>query len=180
MLGLQYGRNNSASWIGNSFMVIPNNLSSNLSVMSNCILVMDALGIIERIDCGTDATGADMFVQDDIQLGGKLFAGDGIRSEGDADFFMRGNDFEIFNGTFHQRTPQVIEVGVGEGEVATPLNENFNDGTLDPFVQKSSGGGSAEWTTVSDLLCNEDECARAQGGGGSPQRIMEANFTTSI
>ena len=178
MFATQVGRNKSAGILGNSWMVIPNNLTDNMTIYSDCQWVADFLGAPLFVDCNTAGSGADFIVQDDIQsLFGAAFI-NGIRSRGFANFIMDGDDFDIFNGSLHARTPRQEEVGFDLGDTVTPLNRNFDNGLLDPFVQITSGGGSAEWNIVSDSQCHDGECAAAQGGVGSPVRTMEANFST--
>lgn len=177
MFATQVGRNNSAGILGNSWMVIPNNLTDNLSIFSDCFLVADNLSKTIRVGCDTANTGADFLVQDDIQAWGKLFVDEGIRSEGDVDFFMQGNDFDIVNGSIHLRTLRQETIGFNIGDNITAFSKDFDNGAITPF-QVITAGGFPDWLVVPDVNCHDDECARALGGSGSPLRRMEANFST--
>ena len=188
MIWAQVGKNNSAGGLGNSWMILPNNLSLgflnddgrvNMTSLTDCVLAISSLGQTVRIACDTLDTGADLFVQDDIQLGGKLFTREGIRSEGDVEFFMEGFDFDIFNGSIHVRTPRLETIGREVGDNVTFFDNDFNDGTLQNFVQITSTPViTREWTVVSSVNCLDDQCPRSQGGNAATERIMEANIST--
>ena len=182
------GRNSSASTLGNSWAIIPNNLSRafiesdgkiNITKLISCQLMIEGIGQTPRIGCDTFESGADFFVQDDIQLGGRLFASDGVRSQGDANFFMKGNDFNIFNGTLHIQEPVFVETGFEIGENATILNANFDEGSLNPFYNFGTASNSVrDWIDVSSVNCDIDACARSIGGE-TIIRTMETNVTTT-
>lgn len=185
----QGGANESAGGLGNSWMIIPNDFvvnnfrnaddTINISKITNCFNVINAFNFTSRIDCDSQGTGADFFVQDDIQTGGRLFSGDGIRSEGAVSFFLRGFDFDVFNGSSHFRTPRRELVGFEIGENATIFSKPFNDGTLSPFINTTSDPiTTREWIVVADINCFNDQCARSQGGALSPIRGMQTNIST--
>lgn len=176
----QIGRNNSASLLGNSWMVLPNNLTTNLTAYSNCFTVWETiLGRQLRVACDSDETGTDFIVDDDIQLGGRLFVEDGIRSIGAVSYFLNGFDFDVFNGSSHFRTPRQELVGFEIGENATIFSKPFDDGSLAPFYNLTSDPISTrDWIVVASVNCFNDQCARSQGGAGSPIRAMETNIST--
>ncbi len=177
LFGLQVGRNNSGSFIGNSLIIVPNNLSTNLSVMSDCFEIAEVMGKQIRIPCDSSDMGAELLVTGDLQVFARTFLDSGLDVRGDVDFFGIGTDFDIFNSSLHLRTPVVREIGLGEGETSILINSNFEDGTLQQFSQVSEGSGIAEWLVVQDANCNDDECARARGTSGGLIKIMEANFS---
>lgn len=174
----QVGLNNSAGVLGNSWMVIPNNLTQNLSVLSNCFLVAAQLGKTLRVFCDTTDTGADLIVQDDIQSWGRLFVDQGIRSENEADFIMNEFDFNIAGGDLHLRNSRIEEVGFAEGDNITLLAVDFSAG-LDPFVLLTTSGNPNEWADTASSDCFDSPCARASRITPSADSIIEANFSTT-
>lgn len=190
----QSGRNNSYSGHGNSQGVIPNywgeenftqNGVVNMSQISSypficeffnqdCIFTSDTRGRGGLLLRG----GPLLFSTGDLEVWGQTHLIEGILSRGPADFIMNGNTFDIFNGSLHLRTPRVQAVGFSVGDNVTILSVNFDGDVLTPFVKTTSGGGAAEWTPVLDVSCNDDLCARALGGSGSPIRGMSSSFSS--
>jgi len=171
----QSGKNNSAGYMGDSQIIGPNNLSTNGSVVTNCINVMSLLGIIPQIFCDTTGTGADLLVQDDIQLGGTVFAGAGIRATELANFVMRGNDLTVSNGTVHIAEAEInFTTGFTAGDPIVVFSEGFTGG-LGNFYNLQSDTGN--WVGTSSGNCNSGSCAFATSAG-SGNVIMEANLST--
>ncbi len=175
MIMAQLGLNNSAGYLGNSWMFAPNNLTNNLTDLSNCFFVINATGNTPRISCDTSETGADIFVQDDIQSGGTVFADGGIRAEELASFIMMGNDFQIQNGSLHIFTPVTFEQGVVEGQEIVKFQEFFLGG-LGSFTNIQTD--SSNWFSTSSIFCDDGDCAESIGISGNGNIIMEANIST--
>ena len=171
----QSGRNNSGGYLGNSWMIAPNNLTINLSDLSNCFFVINETGNVARISCDTSDTGADLFVQDDIQSGGTVFADGGIRAETLVDFIMNGGDVNVQNGSIHIFTPVTFEQGVTQGDEVTTFIEDFTGG-LGSFTNLQSDLGN--WFPTANILCDDGDCANAVGISGVGNLIMEANIST--
>lgn len=171
----QAGLNNSGGYLGNSWMIAPNNLTNNLTKLSNCFFVINETGSTARIACDTDDTGADFFVQDDIQSGGTMFADGGIRAETLVDFIMNGQDVNIQNGSLHIFTPVTFEKGVVQGNEVTTFIEDFTGG-LGSFTNLQTDLGN--WFPTANILCDDGDCANALGISGVGNIIMEANIST--
>ena len=171
----QIGRNNSGGYLGNSWMVAPNNLTANLTDLSNCLFVINATGNQPRMFCDTSDSGADFFVQDSIQTGGIVFAGGGIRAETEVDFIMHGEDVNIQGGALHILTPVNFTSGVIQGKEVTTFAEDFI-GDLGSFTNLQSDLGN--WFATSNILCDDGDCANALGISGVGNIIMEANIST--
>lgn len=172
----QVGLNNSGGYLGNSWMVAPNNLTTNLTDLSNCFFVINATNNIPKISCDTGDTGADLFVQDDIQAGGTMFADGGIRAETLANFIMNGNDAQINNGSLHIFTAVDFISGVTAGDEVVKFNEFFS-GSLISFVNLQDDIGN--WFATSNVLCDDGDCANALGISGVGSIQMGANLSTS-
>jgi hypothetical protein len=172
----QIGRNNSAGVLGNSWMILPNNLTSNLTVFSDCFLVANNLGETLRVQCDTGDTGSDFIVQDDIQAFGTMFADGGIRAESLADFVMNGNNLDVQNGSIHIFTPVIFETGVTAGNEVIKFNEFFSGG-LGVFENQQIDNGN--WFATSSVFCDDGDCVEAIGISGSGNIIMQANFSTT-
>ncbi len=173
----QIGRNHSAGVLGNSWMVMPNNLTNNLTILSDCFLVASELNKTIRVACDTADTGADFIVQDDIQSFGRGFFGEGIRSENEAQFVMNGFNFDL-SGDLHLRTRRIEEVGFPLGDNVTLLTVDFSAG-LTPFELITLSGSPNEWIDVATADCFEAPCARASRITPPTDSIMETNFTTT-
>ncbi|KKN42956.1 hypothetical protein LCGC14_0708160 [marine sediment metagenome] len=176
MILAQIGLNNSGGYLGNSWMIAPNNLTINLTELSNCFFVINATGNTPRISCDTSETGADLFVQDDIQSGGTIFADGGIRAETLVDFVMDGQDVNIQGGGLHIFTPVTFEQGVVAGNEVTTFIEDFTGG-LGSFTNLQSDLGN--WFVTANILCDDGDCANAIGISGVGNIIMEANISTT-
>ena len=174
MIASQIGRNNSAGILGNSWMVIPNNLSTNYSLYSDCLWAIDQRGLTPRIFCDTADTGSDLFVDDDIQLGGTIFAEEGIRAENFANFIMNGNDFSISNGSLLLQTPVNFTTGFEAGETVVLLNEPFAVG-IGQFVNLQSDAGN--WVQTTSGNCESGQCALGTSAGGGTVS-MQTNVST--
>jgi hypothetical protein len=174
----QTGRNNSGGILGNSWMVIPNNLSDNLSIISNCFFVANELGKILRVNCDTTDSGADFIVQDNIQAWGKLFSDQGIRTEKTADFFLDGNTMNII-GEVSITQNRTESIGFSLGAVLKPVDEDFDLGSLGVFFLLTSTGSSGEWRETNLPNCFDNLCARSSRTTPSgAESIIETNFST--
>ncbi len=171
----QVGRNNSAGVLGNSWMILPNNLTSNLTIFSNCFLVANELNKTLRVSCDTGDSGADFIVQDSIQAFGEVFADGGIRAETLVDFVMNGRAVTIQNGSLHIFTPVTFETGVTQGEDITTFAEDFV-GDLGSFTNLQVDVGN--WFATSSVFCADGDCAESIGISGVGNIIMEANIST--
>ncbi|HEC65533.1 MAG TPA: hypothetical protein ENI23_09575 [bacterium] len=176
MIAVQLGRNNSAGVLGNSWQVMPNNLTDNLTILSDCLLVANLLDKTIRVACDTDESGSDFIVHDDVQAYGHGFFDDGLRVGKEVDFILDGQNANFFNGSLHVFTPVTFERGVVEGDTINALFVNFQ-GSISPFVNLQSDIG--DWLDVADILCSNDECANAQGFSGDGNIIMQTNFSTT-
>ncbi|KKM17670.1 hypothetical protein LCGC14_1673420, partial [marine sediment metagenome] len=184
-LMISKARNNSGRILGNSWMIIPENISNIMGDRSalnltDCLNICDFFNETCRLDCDTAGYGASLLVQGGIHIWRQLFV-DGDSRFGDAiDVFSQGRDVNMVNTSLHVRRPRIEEIGVAIGEVFDALENqgNFNDGTLNPFVQINPSLNINEWFVVDDAECFDDECAHAGGGTGSPTRIMETNVST--
>ncbi len=158
----------------------------NISELTDCpFMIIQNWGLVQRIGCLANVSGAGVGIEGSLQVGQKVFIGggnlseEGIRVEGAADFFMKnGADFGVFNGTVHITDFRIEEQGFSAGQRVNFFIESFDTGNLNKFRRIDDTGNIGEWTVVSDINCFNDQCAQALGGAGSPQRIMEANFTT--
>lgn len=177
-IAAQIGRNNSAGILGNSWMVIPNNLTNNMTIFSDCFLAVSKLGKTLRVACDTTDTGADLIVQDDIQSFGRLFVDEGIRSENEANFLMNGFDFDIMEGDLHLVNTRIEEVGFLTGDNVTLFIVDFSASLL-PFIQITPTGNPNEWIDTASDNCFDSPCARASRITPPSDSIMEANFTTT-
>lgn len=173
---LQNGKNNSGGFWRNSEIIGGDLGNSDEQNLTNCLFMANLWGIPIRIACDTKDTGSDVLVQDDIQLGGTVFAEEGIRAEEIADFIMNGNDMNIFNGSIHPATPTTFEQGFSEGESVTVFTSEFS-GNINPFVNIQSD--SSNWQAVSDASCNNGQCANSNGISGNGDIIMQTNQSTS-
>ena len=172
----QAGLNNSGGYLGNSWMVAPNNLTINLTDLSNCFFVINATGNTPRIFCDTFDTGSDFFVQDDIQSGGTVFADGGIRAETLADFIMNGRTLDIQNGSLHIFTQVEFVSGVDVNQEVTTFNEFFTGG-IGSFTNLQVDFGN--WFATSNVLCDDGDCANSVGISGAGNIIMESNISTT-
>lgn len=172
---LQNGKNNSGGFWRNSEIIGGDggiNIEENLT---DCLFMADLWGFPIRIGCDTSDTGADVLIQDDIQLGGTIFAEGGIRAEEVANFIMNGNDFNIFNGSLHIETPVTYEQGFTTGDSVTIFTSSF-DGSISPFVNIQSS--LSNWQSVQSILCNDGQCANSNGIAGTGDIIMQRNQST--
>ncbi len=172
----QSGRNNSAGVLGNSWMIIPNNLTNNLTIYSDCFLVANLLGKTLRVQCDTPDTGSDLIIHDDIQAFGTGFFDGGIRAETLADFIMNGNSFDIQNGSLHIFSPVTFTSGVTQGDSVTTFQESFTGG-IGSFLNLQDDFGN--WFATSDVLCDDGDCAESIGISGVGNIIIEANISTT-
>ncbi len=171
----QSGLNESNGVLGNSWFVVVNNLTSNLTKYSNCFFVAGLLNKTLRVQCDSADSGADLIAQDDIQSFGTMFADGGIRAETLASFIMNGNDFSIQNGTLHIATPTTFETGVTRGDEIITFDEEFS-GNLGSFINLQDDFGN--WFETSNVLCDDGDCANAIGISGVGNIIMESNIST--
>lgn len=178
----QFGQNNSYGGWGNSFGLVPNNLGTNnftnasgqvnMTRLSNYLEICSFFEPILGIDCqfNADTTGEgsllfttgvlEVFRQSALHGLARFFGG--ITSFGSADFVMDGGQLNVFNGSIHVSRPVVFETGFVEGDNINNLQATF-PGTLAPFVNNQSDSGN--WQSVSDVLCDDDMCAHADGSG---------------
>lgn len=174
LIAAQIGLNNSAGIWGNSLMIMPNNLSENLSVSTNCFRVADQLGETLRVFCDTDDSGSDLLVHDDIQAFGTGFFEGGLRIENDATFNLRGHDADFINGTVYIATLQTFQKGFSTGDQIIVIDEIF-PGNLGRFENLQVDFGN--WIATTTVFCDEGDCAEASGAGLG-NVIMEGNFST--
>ncbi len=171
----QVGRNNSAGLLGNSWMVLTNNLTNNLTLYSSCIQIIDSMGKPLRVGCDTENTGPDFIVEDSIQAFGSIFADGGIRAEDFASFIMNGNDFQIENGSLHILTADRFVQGFNEGDEVIKFNEMFTGG-LGSFTNVQTDVGN--WIATASGFCNDGDCAESNGAG-SGAVSMSVDISTS-
>ncbi len=185
----QSGKNNSAGFHRNSYLVFGDQGSTNGTFLTNAIEVWEAYGIEPEYDYDTANQGAALGVQYGIEtqklhlhdtLGEGEFSGEGAFKWLGRD----GTDFDIYDVPLHLKIPRQENVTFGIGDVtlfdigwgATPA------GTLPPppFTKSGDETGSnlREWSVRNDARCNSNPCARAKGGNGGDIRGMDYNFTT--
>lgn len=175
-----------AGFMRNSQIISSDFGSLNGTEVSDCPFIHTQMGIVQRIGCNSTALGAALIVEGSQQIGHKLFVGggnktesQGIRSEGQFDIFLKGGaDAGIVNGSLHIRVFRTELVGFAAGDNVTFFNEDFETGDLNQFDVIDPVGDEGDWAAVADANCFNDQCANAEGGVGSPLRIMEANFST--
>ncbi len=172
----QIGRNNSAGLLGNSWMVLLNNITNNLTTYSDCFLIANELNGMLKIQCDSSDTGADFLVQDDIQSFGTMFADGGIRAETLVDFVMNGRDVNIQNGSLHIFSPVDFVSGVVEDEKVTTFQEFFLGG-LGAFINLQDDNGN--WFATTNVFCDDGDCAESIGISGVGNIIIEANISTT-
>ncbi len=175
LISAQIGLNESNSILGNSWIVVINNLTTNLTQYHSCFLVAGLLNETLRVQCDSSDSGADFIVQDDIQSFGTMFADGGIRAETLVDFIMNGEDVNIQNGGLHIFSPVTFEQGVVEGNEVTTFIEVFSVG-LGSFTNIQDDLGN--WFVTSNILCDDGDCANAVGVSGVGNIIIEANIST--
>jgi len=183
---LQVGKPESGGWGRNSWIRSNDYGITNATLLTDCNFMMGQAGLTPRMGCNTSQLGAGYYLEGSMQIGHFLSIGggnlttNGIRVQGKSDYFMQGNDFGISNGSLHVRDFRIELVGVAEGDRGTIFFEDFESGTLGQFDAVTSGGGANEWMALADENCFNDQCARAQGGGGNPGdlRAMESNIST--
>ncbi len=175
----QIGLNESAGVLGNSWMILPNNLSSNLTILSNCVLIAKELNKTVRVDCYTHQTGSDLIIHDDLQSFGSGFFDTGLRVEGTGDFILNGNDLNVI-GNIHVLKTLIEEIGISLGSVVPLLKTSFTGGVLSPFFLITNSGSSNEWNAVADDGCFSGTCAKAGriSGGSGTATIMRTTFST--
>lgn len=189
VISAQQGLNGTLSMLGNSWGILPNNISdafkqgpdllNNLSGSQFCEEIYTLFGKSQFLSCDTSGEGASLLVHGRTDLWERVNYRSGLTGRGDIDFFMEGNALDVNNGSIHVKQSRVEELGVDEGQRATLLEATFDE-ELSPFAPASTGGGAAEWSIVQSINCVDDACARAGGGSGSPIVIMEANFSTVL
>ena len=189
LLWMQVGRNNSFGGWGNSFGLVPNfwgieNYSNstnsvNMTLLSDYVFLCTNWSKPCLYNADTRGRGGPLFwTAADGEFWRTVNIMEGISVRGFSTFIMDGNDFDIINGSLHPVESRIELVGFDQGDNLSLLGKDFENGQLEPFVQITSGGGASEWTVVSSANCDSGQCARAIGGTGSPQRIMETNFST--
>ena len=183
IIALQVGRNNSAGLLGNSLMVMPNNLTQDMGMeltnSTDCLKVYDFFSISQRLDCDTGGYGASVLIQGGLHVWREMFVEQAAFFFGSFNFVGDGNDFEIFNASIHTRTPRTEEVNLPAGDGVTSFEEAFTDVDISPFVKiNQQGPDTNNWlATTSAAFCQADACARAEGGTGGALRIMTTNVT---
>ena len=194
---MQVGRNNSYSGSGNSFGIIPNYIGANnfsnadgtinMTLLSDylilcstfnfpCFYAADTLGRAK----GSIPGGPLLWTMGDLEVWRSARIHEGLIVDIDLDVILNNTDMDVIGGDIHVRESRVEEVGVDEGENLLLLDTGFESGSINPFVQ-ITGGGIVDWTAVDDATnCKTDSsfCIRAQGGSGSPNRLMTANIST--
>ncbi len=175
LISMQIGLNESNSILGNSWFIVVNNLTNNLTEYHKCFLVAGLLNKTLRVQCDSPESGADLIVQDDIQSFGTMFADGGIRAETLVDFIMNGEDVNIQGGALHIFDLVTFEQGVVEGNEVTTFIETFGGG-LGSFTNLQDDLGN--WFVTSNILCDDGDCANAIGISGVGNIIMEANIST--
>ncbi len=175
LISVQIGLNESNSILGNSWIVVLNNLTNNLTEYHKCFSVAGLLNKTLRVQCDSLDSGADLIVQDDIQSFGTMFADGGIRAETLVDFIMNGEDVNIQNGSVHIFTPVNFVSGVTILDEVTTFAEDFV-GLLGSFSNLQIDTGN--WFSTTNVLCDDGDCANAIGISGIGNIIMEANIST--
>ncbi len=185
-LVIQSGRNNSASMIGNSLMIMPNTLTEdmgmNLSNSTNCIKVCDFYGKECKLSCDSIGYGPTVYIKGGLHVWRQLLVDEGIESTGPIIFKSNGpaTHIELINFGIHPQAFRIEEVTFQSGEDV--FSETFEDDDIDPFVKVAQIGSDADnWETVAggDFCLDSSICARAQGGNSGADRIMEVNISTA-
>jgi hypothetical protein len=181
----QSGLPGSGGFHRNSYIISSDYGITNATQLTSCPFMINKEGIIQTIACNTTDVGAGLWIQGSAQIGHFLSVGggnrttNGLRVEGDADFFLPGSDFDIFNGSIHVRNEYIVQEGFTVGQNVSFFQENFDDGELDPFYNfDSSTVAVRDWNVVSSPNCFNDECARSIGGDGGAVRTMETNISS--
>lgn len=196
LLWLQSGLNNSFSGLGNSFGLIPNyigreNFSENgiinITRLGNYNTLCAFYGFPCKFEADTRGRakigipgGPLLYTMGDLEVWRIAVIHEGLEVDETFSFSGKGgNDFDVINSSIYVSHHRIEEVDVVSGETINLIDENFDDGSITPFVQITSGGGASEWIAVIASECHEGECARAEGGPGKQYREMATNITTS-
>lgn len=178
---VQSGKNNSAGILGNSWMIMPNDIANKLDLdfqnISNCVKVYDYFNKTVRFACDTSGYGSTVLIQGGLHVWRQAIIDEGLEVNGPSIFDLNGDNMNIFNGSLFLRTPSVKEQGYVLGDNITIIKNYFEGLTLYPFVATSSGGGTSEWGAVSDGDCHSGNCMKADGGV-TTTKVVEANVST--
>ncbi len=180
--------NETASGISNSFIIASDNDlidKLNFTEMTNAVQrYFNYFGTTSPVDFDSSQNRTSAFVlyaflTQQIHLTDAL--GNGLLSVfGDINFFLRdGERFDVV-GDMNLRKTTIVPTGFSPGETVNLINENFEDGTLSPFVLLTDSIDSDEWNVRSDDLCFDGLCAIAGriGTGARIATIIGINITT--
>lgn len=177
----QSGRNNSAGIWGNSLMIMPSQMANekfgkNLTNATNCIKVCDRYNKTCRLDCDTSGYGASLMVQGGVHIWKDLFVDKSLRVDGGASF-VDGN-VNVIESNIHvfDSREEATTTNIGLIDL---FHETFADADISPFEKVNQVGSDANnWITDSQAdFCHTNPCARAEGGDGGAERVMEANYS---
>jgi hypothetical protein len=178
----QAGRNNSAGILGNSWMIIPNDIANKVgndaTDFSDCLQVYDYYNKTARFACDTGGYGATALIQGGLHVWKQAIIDEGIEVSGSSLFNLQGNNLNVYNGSLFSRTPRIEEQGYTVGQTVTLIDNNFDGLVLFPFEAITSGAGTREWNVVVNGDCHSLVCAKTQGGIASP-KLMQANLSTT-
>jgi hypothetical protein len=175
----QSGKNDSGQYTRNSMGIFPDaGGSTNLSLLTNVEDMWEYYGIESRADYHSSDNKTALGVLYAVETQ-KLFLHDELgqgqlRVEGEADFILTDEDDDvgIFNGgQLWLRKDRVEEVGVPAGESFKTLNQDFEDGSLSPFINI----GTLNWQVLPLGGCHDGECAFSSSGDINN---MQANIST--
>ena len=156
---IQEGGSNQMSGVTRSFGIVNEVPGVNTTNITSCHYYMDLAGIAreDQIDCNTSTTGADLFVGDDIQVGGDIRAPD---TTGEVHFITR--EWDLLDENFDNSLLNKITSSI----LGTTLNINSTD-VGDTFVIKLE-------ENVTILDSNSDSVTFVEGTNSSPV----SNFIT--
>jgi hypothetical protein len=181
--GIQTGLNDSATFVRNSFCVMSSrNVSilnrNNWTYLFNCEQRVKDMGIAVKQDFDSMGVGASGFFEFDLGTQKMYLYNDlgngGLDGAGTFDFSLSGNDANFINGSIHSLIPVTFEQGFNEGDTVNIAQESF-PGSLGIFT--NDPGNILDWFVSANALCDDGQCAIAQGNGGAV--IMETSFSTT-
>ncbi len=154
----------------------------NMTKASDYILLCSTFGVDCNFNADTRGNTIDLipggpllWTMGDLEIWQSAKIHKGISVEGDADFDLQGNDFNIDNGTLHIATPVTFERGFTEGDEVIKFTERFDSG-IGIFTNLQSDLGN--WINVlNPVFCDEGDCARGTGAGVGVVS-MQTNIST--
>ncbi|MHA1201314.1 MAG: LamG-like jellyroll fold domain-containing protein [Candidatus Heimdallarchaeaceae archaeon] len=182
----QSGKNNSAGFHRNSYLIFGDLGITNASILTNARQMWLSFGITPFMDYDTATQGASLGVQYGIEtqkifIHNDLGIGQFLMDGGDFRVISDGKDIDLYEGDVHIQDSEIRPVGEETGANITVVTAPFTSG-LTPFVLLTTGKGIDEWATTPNGNCPTGSgalCSHAGPSGGSGDTIMQVNFTSN-